>query len=229
MSFEFVKELNEARVFRNISKLDKMKIGKLADSFFYAILGLEILRRTDEESAKKYAKQTLIYGNFNGWRTSATDLQNLTHVLVNKDRYITKLKIDRVASLPEFQFRTYLRNISEGKNDESFNKRFLFLLQRNLRIEEQGLRSSRRIIADWDKASTSEKQLASTRIYMGLYKDLNQTDFWFLIYKTLKRNKLVVPDAEVPKSVKMGTPLWNKMVVTGVASHSINKKLFQYN
>jgi len=225
MSFEFVKELSEAKLFRNPTKLKDASVGQLADTFFNAILGLEILKQTDPLAAQKYAKQTLAYGNLNGWRSSGSDLHNLAHLLINNRNYTDKLEIDRVVTIPELQFKTYLRNVAQGKKDISFDRKFLLNLQKGLGINSPGLRSARRLISDWPRALPNEKQLAATRVYMGLQHDLQQSDMWNPFTRTIKRNKLLMKDASIPKSIRAGTPLWAKMAIAGVAGYAIGKKM----
>lgn len=225
MSFEFIQELSEAKLFRNPTKLKDASVGQLADSFFNAILGLEILKHTDPAAAQKYAKQTMAYGNLNGWRSSGSDLHNMAHLLINNRQYTDKLDIDRIVSVPELQFKTYLKNLAQGRKDPAFDKRFLLNLQKGLGINSPGLRSARRLVSDWNRTLPNEKQLAATRVYMGLQHDLQQSDMWAPYTRTIKRNKLLIKDAEVPKSVKTGTPLWAKMAIAGVAGYAIGRKL----
>jgi hypothetical protein len=225
MSFEFVKELSEAKLFKNPTKLKDASVGQLADTFFNAILGLEILKHTDPVSAQKYAKQTLAYGNLSGWRSSGSDLHNMAHLLINNRRYADKLEIDRVVTVPELQFKTYLRNLAQGKNDPAFDRKFMLNLQKSLGINSPGMKSARRLISDWNRALPNEKQLAATRVYMGLQHDLQQSDMWLPYTRTIKRNKLLMKDANVPASVKKGTPLWAKMAIAGVAGYAIGRKL----
>jgi hypothetical protein len=225
MSFEFVKEISEAKLFRNPTKLKDASISQIADSFFNAVLGLEILKHTDPTAAQKYARQTLAYGNLNGWRSSGSDLHNMAHMLINNRQYSDKLEIDRMVFVPELQFKNYLRNISQGKVDANFDRRFLLNLQKGLGVKSPGLRSARRLIGDWPRTLPNEKQLAATRVYMGLQHDLQQSDMWGPYTRTIKRNKLLIKNADMPKSVKTGTPLWAKMAIAGVAGYAIGKKL----
>lgn len=225
MSFEFVKELSEAKLFKNPTKIKDVRISQLSDTFFNAVLGLEILKHTDPLAAQKYAKQTLAYGNLNGWRSSGSDLHNLAHLLINNKSYSDRLDIDRVVSVPELQFKTYLRNIAQNKKDPNFDRRFLLTLQKQLGINSPGLKSARRLIGDWSIAVPNEKQLAATRVYMGLQKDLQQSDMWLPYTKTIKRNKLLLKDADMPKGLKTGTPLWAKLAIAGVAGYAIGRKL----
>lgn len=225
MSFEFIKELNEAKLFRNPTKLGNTSVGELADNFFNAILGLQVMKKTDPDAARKYAQQTLAYGNLNGWRSSGSDLHNMAHTLINTRRYSDKLDIDRVVSVPELQYKNYLKNIANGKNDRDFDRNFLLTLQQRLGINSPGLKSARRLIADWDRALPEEQQLAATRVYMGIQKDLQQSDIYNPYSRTVKRNKLLAKNAEMPKHVKTGTPLWAKMAIAGVAGYALGRKI----
>lgn len=225
MSFEFVKELSEARLFKNPTKLKEVGIGQIADSFFNAVLGLEILRHTDPAAAQKYAQQTIAYGNLDGWRSSGSDLHNMAHILLNPRSFEDKVEIDRLVSVPNLQFKNYLRNMAVGRTDPAFSRKFLLTLQQRLGINSPGLKAARRLVADWERSLPSERQLAATRVYMGMQHDLQQSDMWAPFTRTVKRNKLYVSGAEVPKSVKKGTPLWAKMAIAGVAGYAIGKKL----
>lgn len=225
MSFEFVKELSEAKLFKNPTKLADTSLGQVADTFFNAVLGLHILRHTDPKAAQRYAQQTLTYGNLAGWRSSGSDLHNMAHILANPRQYADRLDVDRVVTLPELQFKQYLRNIAAGKEDANFDRKFLFNLQRNLGVGSAGLRSARRLIGDWARALPSEKQLAATRVFYGMQHDLQNSDMFQPFSRTIKRNKLLAKDAEIPVAVKKGLPLWQKMAIAGVAGYAIGRKL----
>lgn len=225
MSFEFVKELSEAKLFKNPTKLSNTSVGELADNFFNALLGLHVLNKTDPIAAKRYAQQTLAYGNLDGWRSSGSDLHNLAHTLINSRRYSNRLEFDRVISVPELQFKAYLKNIANGRSDTDFDRKFLLTMQQRLGINSPGLKSARRLIADWDRALPEEQKLAATRVYMGLQRNLSQADMFNPFAKSIKRNNLFAQGAEVPKSVKKGTPLWAKMAIAGVAGYAIGRTL----
>lgn len=223
MSFEFVKELSEAKLFKNPSKLDNASIGQVADTFFNAILGLGILSKTDPRAAQKYAQQTLAYSNLGDWRSSGSDLHNMSHILANTRRYDDKLDIDRIVSMPELQYKQFLRNVAAGKSDDNFNRTFLINLQRNLGINSAGLRSARRLVGDWEYATPAERQLAATRVFYGLQHDLQNSDIYGPVSRGIKNNKLLTPDAEVPVAVKKSLPLWQKMAIAGVAGYALGK------
>lgn len=223
MTYEFIKELSEARLFRNPTKLPTVKISHLADGFFNSLMGLHILRHTNPKAAQKYAQQTLQYGNLSGWRTSGSDLHNMAHILINPRKFQDKILLDRLISFPEFQFKQYLRNLAQDKIDTSFDRRFFLNLQKGLSVENSGLKSVRRIVGDWPRALANEKQLAATRIYLSMQHDLIRSDMWNVIGKSIKNQKLIIKDAEIAQ--KSDLPLWSKLAIAGVAGYSIGKKL----
>ena len=223
MSFEFIKELNEAKLFRNPTKFSaKMSVGQIADSFFNAILGLQVLRQTDPKAAQRYANQT-IQNNMTGWRTSGTDLNNMAQVLGNADKFTDRLEIDRVITVPSLQLKTYLRNIANGVNDPNFDRKFLLNLQKALKVSSPGLRNARRLVGDWAYATGNERQLAASRIYLGLQHELQNSDMWAPFSKTIKKKKLLLPNADIPEPHKM--PLWQKLAIAGVAGYATGRLL----
>lgn len=223
MSYEFIKELSEARLFRNPTKFTtKTSMSQMADSFFNAVMGLQILRHTDPKLAQRYAAQTM-QNNLQGWRSSGSDLHNMAQVLMNPNNFADKIAMDRVISVPQLQLRTYLRNIAQGKEDANFDRKFLFNLQKGLRVSSPGLKNARRLIGDWSLSTGSERQLAATRVYLGMQHELRATDMWVPFSKNIKKKKLLLPDAELPEQHKM--PLWQKVAIAGVAGYAIGKKL----
>ena len=57
MAFEFIKDLSEARVFRNPANLPNVGLSNIAQNFFNATLALQIMRYENPKLAKKYAQQ----------------------------------------------------------------------------------------------------------------------------------------------------------------------------
>lgn len=223
MSCEFIKELSEAKLFVNPTRMDNVSVGKLADSFFNAVLGLHILKNTDPKAASKYAAQTLKYGGIDGWRSSATDLHNMAWVLSNPRAYNDRLQFDRNISMPGLQFKTYLKNVINGKDDPNFDRQFLLRLQSNLGVGSDGLRSARRLIGDWPRALPDERELAATRVYLGMQHDLSRTDMWSTFSRIATKKKLIAKDVQLPQ--KEGMPLWAKLAIAGVAGYALGKKL----
>ena len=58
MAFEFIQELAEARLFRNPTRMAELYTSELADSFFNAVLALQIMQKTSPKLAQKYANHS---------------------------------------------------------------------------------------------------------------------------------------------------------------------------
>ena len=105
MAFEFVKELSEARVFRNPTNLPAVGIATVAENFFNAALALQIMRYENPKAAQAYAQRTLA-GGFDGWRSSGSDFNNMAQILMNPDRYSDRLTVDRTVGVPRLQLKS---------------------------------------------------------------------------------------------------------------------------
>jgi hypothetical protein len=217
MSFEFIKELSEARVFRNPTNLPEIGISNVAENFFNSALALQIMKYENPKAAKAYAQRTLANG-FDGWRSSGSDFNNMAQILLNPDRYANKLNIDRAVSVPSLQLKTWLRNMSQGQEDPSYDRRFFLALQRQLGVKSPGLIGARRVVADWSRSTGNERAVATARVHRGLSRDLKQVDFYAPFARAAKKT-----GAETTKSG--GVPLWAKLAAAGVGGYYLGKKI----
>lgn len=204
--FSFIQELSEARLFRTPAMLDsEIKLSDLAESFFTAILTLELLQILASESAKNYAEKTLEIDNIHVWRSSGSDLHNLAHILADPNKYKNKIKVDRFISLPKLQFYAYLKNLAEGKKNEVF----LLKSQQHLNISNPALKKIRRKLSAWDRCTDAEKSSTITNLYLMLKKNLNHSDLYKTASPVLKRSKMI--DREIDL-VKTESPAWYRLM-----------------
>ena len=217
MAFEFVKELSEARVFRNSTNLPNVGISNIAENFFNATLALQIMKYENPKAAQAYAQRTLANG-FDGWRSSGSDFNNMAQILLNPDRYSDKLSMDRSVSVPSLQLKTWLRNMANGREDTEYDRRFFLALQRQLGVKSPGLISARRVVADWTRSLSNERAQATAKVHRGLSRDLKQVDFYAPFARAAKKT-----GAETTKSG--GVPLWAKLAAAGVGGYYLGKKV----
>lgn len=217
MAFEFINELSEARVFRNATNLPEVGISNIADNFFNSALALQIMKYENPKAAAAYAQRTLSTG-LDGWRSSGSDFNNMAQILLNPDRYADKLTIDRTVSVPSLQLKTWLKSISQGKNDANYDRRFFLAMQRQLGVKSPGLISARRVVADWDRSLGNERAQAVAKVHRGLSRDLKQVDFYAPFARVAKKS-----GAETTKSG--GVPLWAKLAAAGVGGYYLGKKV----
>lgn len=217
MSFEFIKDLGEARIFRNPTNLPEVGISNIAENFFNAALALQIMRYENPKAAAAYAQRTLA-GGFDGWRSSGSDFNNMAQILMNPDRYADRLKINQTINVPKLQLKTWLRNLSQGQDDPSYDRRFFLALQRQLGVRSPGLISARRVVADWTRSTGNDRAQATAKVHRGMSHHLKQSDLFAPFARAAKKT-----GAETTKSG--GVPLWAKLAAAGVGGYYLGKKI----
>jgi len=215
MSFEFIKDLGEARIFRNPTKLPNIGVGSVAENFFNAALALQIMKYENPKAATAYAQRTLA-GGFDGWRSSGSDFNNMAEILKNPDRYSDRINFDRRVSVPTMQMKTWLRNMSQSKYDANADRKFFLALQRQLGVRSAGLIGARRVVADWERSVGNERAQAISRVHRGMSHDLKQSDLYTPFAK-------VASKAQPTKS--SGVPLWAKLAAAGAGGYYAGKKI----
>lgn len=178
--FDFIQEINEARIYKNGDTLKGKTADDLAVGVFLMIMMLEILRNIDKDYAKKYAIQTIGYENFTSMRGSASDLHNLLAVLANQEDYKDKIETNSKINVPVLQLRRYLRDIENDRKDISLDRQLFLKLEQFLNIKNSSFRQIRRNVADWRLNSTAEKTLIRRNIKNYLNNYNQQTDI--LVY-----------------------------------------------
>ena len=217
MAFEFVKELSEARIFRNPTNLPAVGIATVAENFFNAALALQIMRYENPKAAQAYAQRTLA-GGFDGWRSSGSDFNNMAQILMNPDRYSDRLTVDRTVGVPRLQLKSWLRNMSQGQDDVEYDRRFFLALQRQLGVQSPGLIGARRVVADWTRSTGNDRAQATARVHRGMSHHLRQSDLFAPFARAAKRT-----GAETTKSG--GVPLWTKLAAAGAGGYYLGKKI----
>lgn len=154
---EFIQELHEARLYKGADTLNGKSADDLASAAYLMLLMLEVLRTDDEIYAKKYAKDTIGYENFEAMRSNVTDLHNIFAVLNNQNKYEDHIKENLQITVPVLQIRRYLRDITTGDKQLGLDKELFMKLERFLNIKDSTLKSIRRTVGDWNRASTSER------------------------------------------------------------------------
>lgn len=220
MSFEFINELSEARLFRNPTNLQDIKVSNVADNFFNAALALQIMHYEDPKKAKQYAQRTLS-GGLDGWKSSGSDMNNMAQILMKPERYSDRVISDRTLSFPEMQFKGWLRNIANSRLDPTYDRKFFLALERQMRVSSPGLKNARRLVADWSRSTGSERATAIGRVARGLSYDLKGSDIASQFTKLAARKGAIAKDA----GDSGGFPLWAKAAAAGAAGYYLGKKI----
>lgn len=219
MNFKFLEELSEARLYRTVNNLRKATVGQLADNFFNAILAISVMHMIQPKVAQRYATNTIQIGSIDKWYMTSSDLHNLAYMLMYQDQFTEKLIKDRFATVPKLQYKQWLRNISQGNRDRPYERRFLLRLQRDLGISSSSMKTSRRIVADWESSTDDERKFAISKIFQHLRAEMQQADL-FIDFRTsmIKKGELLIelpstngiPNAVTPGSLKFISHLPNK-------------------
>jgi hypothetical protein len=182
--FDFIQELNEARLYRGTSTLEGRSAEELAKISFLMIMMLEILRTEDNSFARKYGEQTLQYEQFDAMRSNATDLHNLLAVLNNQDKYDERITVNHKISVPVLQLRRYLRDISNKRKDRGLDRSLFIKLEDFFKISDSNIRQIRRFVGDWYDVSNNEKANVRKQI-KNMLQGYGQQNDLLIQFKTL--------------------------------------------
>jgi len=171
MAFEFIREeLTEARYIRTPRDTIGRSGDNLAEGFFEHLMVLQQMRFENPSWARKYAKDTLKFMNFTNVRTGATDLHNLASIMNNPGKFNGS-----TGGLPgrfdELGFKRYLRNVANDKFTPGQDRAFMMQMQKNLGIKGGLLGRARRIMSDYGRSSTGERQAVSQRMITTFRQD----------------------------------------------------------
>lgn len=165
---QFLQSLSESKLFPSKASLARKRDGEVAELAYYYLLAIRVLRLEDETQrwAKRYAKKTAEWGNFEKWRDSANDLYCLLHRLNDVD-HPDKGKAPFPVDLAMIQ--RWLANEGRGEHDNRLARRILTGLDFSLKIKSQTAKSLRRIVMDWDEQDTDDKLIYLTKMVNALH------------------------------------------------------------
>lgn len=190
----FIQSLIEARVFRYAEDFEGKKVSTIGECIFAMMLMLESMRRIDPEWAKRYARDTLLLGNFEGVRSYGTDLHNLIALLTNPASR-KKLTGDKFVYVPEFALKRYFRDLMNGTRPRALDRQMFIQIENDLAVVNSNLNSARRSLVSYPEISSESFQDAVERVSRVLNNLAINTDLQFY-YKNnvryeLLQNKLV--------------------------------------
>ncbi len=173
---EFIQDLSEARLIgRSKTGLRRFSAKDIADLLFLHICALQLLKHEflGLPEAQKYISGAGPLTNFDQFVSSRNELYLLVHVLVGRnakaqqalltDQEASQLFLDRIRiNLP--YLRRYLKMILAGKIDEGYERRFLLMMEKDLKITDNYYRAIRRLVSSWSKQSRSSRKLVMTRL-----------------------------------------------------------------
>lgn len=171
MELGFVKDLNESSQYRTRFNLASVSARTIADHAFMDIIALWILYNEYDyaPAAVEYARKTKLFGGFNTYRQSATDLYMTLYVLSTKNVDIihgdeaSKLLLDRIV-VDSNDISTYLKKIANNSLTSVIARQTLQKAERDFKINESNYRSIRRLAQNWGLLTNNQKELVVGRM-----------------------------------------------------------------
>ena len=133
MKLELIDELVESRLFRNATSISRLTPQRLAENFYVTLLYLNGLRHANRSAAAGYAQSTIQYSEFDGVKSSATDLYNLASGALRERQF------------PELALKRWLRDIIADRRDSRQDYQLFTELEHLLKIDNSNLRELRRV------------------------------------------------------------------------------------
>ena len=214
--YSFIRdEITEARYIRTGADALGRDMTDVAESFFEQLLMLQQMRFENPGFAKKYAKDTLKFMNFNGIKPGGTDLHNLASILNNPGKYKGVTSPGSVR-FDELGFKRYLRDIASGRDNIAMDRTFLMKSQKNLGIDSSFLKQARRVSADYGRSNPGERAGLSARMVNSQRVDGKfRSDISKQYMGTVKSKKLIPQDKKLP--------LWAKAAAGFATGYAIGK------
>jgi hypothetical protein len=205
--FEFLKELNETKMFRNLSVMHNMHAKQIVDLFFLHVIGLEIIKNnySTMRDAQNYARLIYRYKNFSGPQYSSNDMYQLAYALVDKEEVLddTKYKNDSVYTdrihFDKNQFIQYITRIANNNINYQADRRYTLKLSYDLK-QDSIYSSMRRLAIDWETLSRMQKQLLMTRLLQAFRAKGYQSDLFPYLNKIANEQKLHLTDVFNPET-----------------------------
>jgi len=167
------KEISEARLYRTSRNFNALTGEDVAKLFYLTSISSFMMLNDDKQYdyATEYIKQTVQYGPYTLFRSHATDLYLLGHVIRDPDTKSIRLKnpisskqyLKKLSFDPRKHYMFFMRLKNTTVKGTEFNSYFL-RLESQLKIKDQKYKQWRRLIADWGNLKYSSKQLVVSRL-----------------------------------------------------------------
>lgn len=207
MPLEFIESLSEARMFKTRDQISREGARTLTDHLFVSLLSLFAMSNDYNYApvAAEYARRTGSRGNYNSPNPSGTDLYQTIYSLKRPGEMFGSDKdgmLMNKVNLEDQHIKRFVDKLKTGNVSSAEAGQFFFRLERNLKIEDPKLRAARRLVQDWEKLSTTQRQLASTQIMKYFRISGKRSDLMPLFAKFTGDNNLEMSDTKKHKVAK---------------------------
>ena len=228
---QFINTLCESKMFRTKQVASNINVNDAAELAFVYFMLLNVWNKDYDFAplAKEYAERTVMFSNFDNFRTSATDLYISLNRLIGKDQSYDdekdKIAIDRI-HIKQLDVKRYLAHIANNVSSPQFENTMLMKFQRDLNIQDSMLRSIRRLVADWDNTTQSQRALVVTRLTQYVKLRAIKSDAYSPLLAYQKHKGYKVDDSGDTKKNIWNSPIAS--VAKGIAMIYGAKKLGQH-
>lgn len=178
MDLEFIdKEISESRLYRTSGAMSQLNGRDVADLIYLNTIALYMMLQDDvqHEYASAYATQTAQYGNYNLFRTHATDLYMLCHIINKPEDSRLSSRTESIKFLKGLSFNQlnhirFMRTISKSADSTNEAISYFFRLETQLKIKNGQYLQFRRYITTWGNLKYSSRQVAVTKILQQIRK-----------------------------------------------------------
>lgn len=202
MNLDFISELNESSQYRTVHSLKTTSARKIADHCFIDLISLWIIYNEYEYApvAIEYARKTAMYGSFNKYRQSTTDLYLTSYILATEDISLTtntekdRIFFERINISGDKIFQ-FVKKISRNSLNSTFLRHFLLEIENALKIENSNYRSIRRLSQNWGFLSEKQKSLIVTRILQFYKQNANKSELYNIMLDLSKEKGYIIGNA----------------------------------
>lgn len=201
MSFEFINQLSESKIFPSKASVKKFSAEDLSELAVLNLCALYILYCIPEykEFAIRYAKKTIGFGiKFDRWTTGGTDLYVLIHALMTDEYELADKDSSKkfMATFPmgEAVLIRWLREMAAGRVTLATHRALFIKMDFNFKIRNTSIRAIRRIVMDWTTVGNHERKLATTRLLQFMRSRAPRSELLQKIIESSKKYGLEMKD-----------------------------------
>lgn len=225
--FQLINTLTESTLFRNKKVASELNVDDAANLIFVYFMALNIFNKDYDFAplASEYAHRTVVYNNFNSFRTNATDLYIAINRLLGKDQEYTspsdEVAIERIR-LSNMDVKRFLKHIDANNVDKATESALMLRFQKQLNIQDNLLVSLRRLSTDWENLNQNQRSLVVTRLMQYLRQKTPRGELTRPMKEFQKRGNFMVDDSKDTKKDRWKGAL---AIGAGVATAAILPKL----
>jgi hypothetical protein len=208
MAFEFLADLQEARMTRTADNQRRLTYADCRERAYLTLLMLQVMRYypSHRDMAAKYAYKTVMYRDYTRFRIDGTDLYNLFYFITGDNIALGKLKDPGAAEIERRKtfisvgkLNGYLRNLASGDQPSANDYERLSIIERELNIINSDYKQLRRRLVTFDTDTPKERQTTITRLLFAGRAKLTDGDFLQQFTKLTLDKNLENPNLTSPE------------------------------